>query len=217
MDHDQVNQAVQLFEWYDRDPVGAHEYITGLLTRNGHLQQTPAPRTPQQAGRQDPLTDPTTGEPQPDIIVPETGQQLYSAAQQRKWGKWLVSQHDERLQQLEGNTAAQQTTNQARQMIAEAERDWPHFKTNAKDIFLELRKDKRLTLEGAYRRVVVQSGKLRTAEREALTAEMGQRANAGSGVQNPGAGTPQSTIETRKLPMKELLRREFAKRGITVR
>lgn len=210
-DPDEVTQATQLYRWFDRDPQGAYEYLTGIMKRSGVIKD--APVSPP-SGRSDSLTEPQTGRPLPDILIQETGQRLYSAEQAQRLMEWTEQRIDSRLKPLEERTAATQAEtqarNDARSQIQDAEKNWPSFNDFAEDIFTELQKDRRLSLEGAYRRVVVP--KIRQQERAAVIQEMRGKGNAGTG--NPAGTSPASTVETQKLPLRELFRREMVKRGI---
>lgn len=211
-DPDEVSQATQLYRWFDRDPQGAYEYLTGVMKRNGVIKDPPPASS---SGRpNDPLTDAQTGRPLADVIIQETGQKFYSAEQAQRLMEWSEQRIDSRLKPLEERTAATQAETQARNdartQIQDAEKSWPHFNDFAEDIFAELQKDRRLSLEGAYRRVVVP--KIRQQERDAVIKEMRGKAHAGTG--NPATGSPASTVETQKLPLRELFRREMVKRGM---
>ena len=105
---------------------------------------------------------------------------------------------------------AGQARQEAQGLIKEAEA-WPYFNDYVGDIYKELERDKRLSLEGAYRRIVFPQIERRA--RESVVAEIRTRANAGTGT-NPASPSPASTAELRKLPLKELFRREMAKRGL---
>lgn len=207
---EEVNQGVSLHRWFNTDPQGAYEYVTGLMKRHGVIQE---PQTRQSStGQADKFTDPKTGRPLPDIIIQETGQRFYSAEQSDKLVEWTENRLDQRLKQLEGQNTATSAQQEARQILNEAQRTWPGFSDFAEDIFKEMQRDRRITLETAYRRIAVP--KLRQVERAALMKETQERAQAGTGGINPGQQTPQQTAELRKLPMTELFRREMAKRGL---
>jgi hypothetical protein len=147
-------------------------------------------------------------------LVTETGQRLYSAEQAQRLSDWVMDQVDARLKPLEEfrgtTTVTMQARSEAQRQIAEAERTWPYFNEFASQINQELAKDKRLSLEGAYRRVVVPQ--IRTRERAALVTEMRSRGNGTTS--NPNAPAPARTEDMKKLPIKELFRREMQKRGM---
>ena len=203
---DTVQQQKQFFEWLDNDPAGAHEYLTSYLTRQGHLRpQTQAPPPDQGDGR-----------PQPDMVVPETGQRLYSAETVEKFAKWQAEQIiNERLGPIERSVQEQEADRYRAQFEAAAQSQlkdadsWPHFKGNERDILAAMEQDKRLSLEGAYRKTVFP--KLRDLERKAIVAETQQKAQAGT--VNPGAVAATSKTPLNKLSMSELFRREFDKRS----
>lgn len=197
-----VEEAVSIQEWLNKDPVGYHEYITSLLKRSGHLKEPVAPRAPQ------PNTDPQSGRPLPDLIIQETGQRLYSAEQQERLEHWKDEQYDKRLAPLEGNSRRQQAFTEAQAMINEASAKLPYFDDYLPEINAAIARDKRLSLEGAYTRVVVP--KIRERERAAMAAELKAKANVSS--HNPASAGPTSTADTRKLPIAELLRREMTRK-----
>lgn len=207
-DPGEVEEATKLWRWFDQDPQGAYDYLTGAMRRGGHLPPAaPAP----QPGSTPRFTDPSTGRPLPDVIIQETGQKFYSAEQADKLTDWKAAQLEERIKAIEGSSLQTQTQQQARAMLAEAER-WEGFRESAQEIYDAMRKDKRLSLEGAYRRVVVP--RLGQIARAAVIREMQGKADGGSGALNPGSPGPQSTEELRKLPIKELFRREMSRRGL---
>lgn len=203
---DTVQQQKQFFDWLDSDPVGAHEYLTSYLTRNGVLkQQAQAPPPSNGDGR-----------PQPDMVVPETGQRLYSAEAAEKFAKWqaemLINERlgpiEHSVQQQEQERYAAKFAEAAQAQLSDAD-TWPHFKGNERDILAAMEHDKRLSLEGAYRKVVFP--KLRDLERKAIVAETQQKAQAGT--VNPGATAATSKTPLNKLSMSELFKREFDKRS----
>lgn len=207
-DPEEVSQATQLYRWFDQDPVGAYQYLTGLMERQGHIQKPQAPSAPAHRDRftaQD-------GRPLPDVIIQETGQRFYSAEQSEKLVEWANGKLNERLTAIEARGQSTQAREDARNAIAEAERTWPHFTDFAEDIFKELNRDKRLSLEGAYRRVVIP--KIKQKEREAVVAEMRTKGQAGTGTHNPQSQSPSETAELKKLPLTELFRREMQRRGL---
>jgi hypothetical protein len=218
---DEVEQATNLYRWFDQDPEGAYDYVTGLLTRGGHLknrgtgQQT---QPPVNGGRQPSTPGPTLadGRPGPDIFIQETGQRLYSADQAARMVDWAMDRMEQRLKPVEsfvGHTTAENEARQtAQSMIREAETNWPYFNDFAAEIHKELKRDGRATLESAYRRVAIP--KIRERERATMAQELRDRHAAGSGGHNPGQVAPATTVELRKLPMKELFRREMVRRGI---
>ena len=67
----------------------------------------------------------------PDVIIKETGQQFYSADQQRARDRWLLAQVDRRLKPVEEFTTSTQanwqTQQEANSMLQEAWSSWAHF------------------------------------------------------------------------------------------
>ena len=165
----QVAQQKAFFDWLDSDPEGAFQYIESALTRSGQLKAR-QPATPQ-AGPQ---------RPQPDVVVPETGQRFYSADAAEQLAKWTAETlMSERLAPIESSLQEQEqerNTIRAERATATLLQDadtWPHFKGHEREILNEMEADQRLSLEGAYRRVVFP--KLRQLEREAIVHETKQR------------------------------------------
>jgi len=194
--------------------MGAYNYFTDLLTRGGYIR--PPQQQPQgRSNGHDRFSDPNTGRPLPDIEVQENGARLYSADQAGRLVDWAMNRMEERVRPIEERIGSQQVQTQAREdarrQIAEASRTWPHFEEFAEDIYKEISRDRRLSLEGAYRRVAIP--RIKQKEREAMSTEMRTRAQA-SGGQNPGSSVPGSTEETRKLPLRDLFRREMRRRGM---
>jgi hypothetical protein len=196
-----VEQRQRFFQWLDTDPVGAHNYLTDYLTRAGALQQ-------QQAQQ------PNDGRPQPDVVVPETGQKFYSAEAAEKLAKWQAEQLinervgplERSLQQVEADRYTERARAQARSAILEAE-TWPYYKDHEGEILKAMEADKRLSLEGAYRRVVLPN--IRTLERKAVLAEMNQKPSAST--VNPGSKSAASRQDLTKKSWGELLRMELGK------
>lgn len=207
-DPQEVSESVQLRRWFDTDPRGAYDYVTGLMKRGGYLNE-PAPRPSSPGGDQ--FTDPKSGRPLPDIIIRETGQRFYSADQAEALVEWRAGQLEGRIKTIEGRETVTDAQQEARAILNDAQRNWEGFSDYAEDIFKEMRRDKRITLETAYRRVVVP--KIGQLKRQALMAEANERANAGTGGLNPGAPAPSSTADLRKLPLTELFSREMTRRG----
>ena len=76
------------------------------------------------------------------------------------------------------------------------------------EILNEMERDQRLSLEGAYRRIVFP--KLRQLERAAIVAETQQKANAST--VNPGAVAATGKTSVKNLSFQEVFRREFNRR-----
>lgn len=201
-DPDRVRQQAQFFQWLDRDPEGAFQYMESYLQRVGALK----PRNDH--GHATPNND---GRPQPDIVVPETGQKFYSAEAAEKLAQWAAEQRikpiEERLGSFEADRQRSHAQAQAAQLLAEAE-TWPHYKEHESAILKEMERDHRLSLEGAYRRVVMP--KIRELERQSLLAEIHQKSQATT--HNPAASTPTQNLDTSKMSWSEVFKREMAKR-----
>lgn len=203
-----VKQATDLWNWFDTDPEGAYNFITSELTRGGHLkpQQQQAPPPPPQAPSY--LHDPRTGRPLPDRRVADTGELFYSAAQADRLVDWNREQVEARIKPLEAERELTQTRQQAQQQLDEAAK-WPHFNSHQRAIFNEMRRDRRLSLEGAYNRVVLP--KMRELERKAIQDELQQKVAATTS--NPASASPATGEKLSKVPLRDLFRREMQKRG----
>lgn len=212
MDPQTASEALKLWDWFDSDPDGAYEYMTGIMRRTGRL---PGGQGHQggQGSPQNPFIEAQTGRPLPDVRL-ENGQTFYSGPQLERLMAWRGAQQDQRLQRLEGQHTAQQARAEARTQLQNAEQTWPQFKENIEAIFDTLQRDRRLNLEGAYNRVVVQGGKLEAFYRTKMGEELRTNGQAGQGNQNPQGGAPTHNVELSKLPMKELFRREMRRRGL---
>lgn len=210
LDKDRTVSANELYEWFDRDPEGAYNYLTDTLTRNGVLKaRTPtAPPAAAPAPAKNYRHDTATGEPLPDVQT-EDGQLLFSAAQNKRYHQWMQEKFDQRLAPLEGRAETERTNQEAQRMLAEAE-TWDGFTDNMQDIFKELTRDKRLSLEGAYRRVVVP--KLKNMTREAVLQEI--RDKAGASSSNPSGTVASAPPDASKRSLTDLFRVEMQKHGM---
>ena len=201
LDQNRTKQQSQFFQWLDADPEGAFKYMEDYLTRAGALK------------RQQQAQEATNQRPQPDVVVPETGQKFYSAEAAERLAQWIATQSTEplekRLQSIEGVHAQSRAAAQAQAQLVEANA-WPYFKDNQPAILAAMEKDHRLSLEGAYNRVVVP--KIRQFEREAVLKEINQKSQATTVNPASGGATGQQ-LPGKKLGFAEVFRREFAKRG----
>ena len=174
------------------------------LTRAGALKR----QQQQQAGQAE-------SRPQPDVVVPETGQKFYSAEAGERLAQWIARQTTQpleaRLQSVEATHAQHRAQAAAQSQLAEAA-TWPYYTEHQKLILSEMEKDHRLSLEGAYRRVVLP--KVRQLERDAVLKEINQKSQAST--VNPGTTTSGQSRPTSKMSWGELFKREMAKRGGTV-
>ena len=113
LDSGRVQQQGQFFQWLDADPEGAFRYMEDYLTRAGALR-----------GRQAAQTQPRDDRPQPDVVVPETGQKFYSAEAAERLAQWISRQSvqpvEQRLQQLESSHSQARVHAQAQAQLAEA-------------------------------------------------------------------------------------------------
>ena len=197
---ERVQQQQRFFQWLDTDPEGAFKYMEDYLTRAGALKRA------QQAA------SPEDTRPQPDVVVPETGQKFYSAEAAERLSQWIAKQSvqplEQRLQSIEGNVAHGRAAARAQAEIAEAS-SWPYFSDHIADISKAMDADGRLSLEGAYRRVVMP--RIKQLERDAVLKEINQKSQAST--VNPGSRTAAQSQNPAKLSWAETFRRELNKRG----
>lgn len=212
LDNKRVEQALRIFDWFDRDAEGAYDYVTGLMRRQGRIPAAAAAAPAQPAEPRNYPHNPATGEPTADIKIQETGQLLFSAEQQARRDKWRDDQLDKRLKPVETfhQTAEQRerANSAAQSIVGEAWAQWPHFQDHAEEILKSFNTG--MTLEAAYRSVVVP--KIEEVTKRNFAAEL--RKKGAASTPNPAGAAPGSTKDTRKMPIRELLEAEFRRRGI---
>lgn len=204
-DSQRVTQQAQFFRWLDSDPEGAFQYMENYLQRNGVLK----PRQAAPTGNGQPQSD---GRPQPDIVVPETGQRFYSAEANEKLAEWKAREAtkslDERLAKFEAAQTRSQYQSEAARQLKEME-SRPYYKEHETEILREMERDRRLTLEGAYNRVVVP--KIRELERQSVLEEIKQKSHASTA--SPQRQSASQGVPSAKLSWSDVFKREMAKRG----
>lgn len=203
---EEVQQRFELANWIDRDPVGFRNWFDAQLRNRGILGQ------PTQTATDD---KPETV-PGPDYQYrDEAGnvQQFYSGPQLQKVVAYLENKFSQKVQPFEQFLGAQQTHARAQQdaqrMLQEA-RSWDYFADFETDIYQAMSADKRLSLEGAYRKVVIPQIKER--ERQTLLAELKDK--SGATTTSPSTTQPQGSEDLSKLSLQSLFKREMRKRGI---
>ena len=209
-DPQEVRQQVALAKWANDNPREFFEWYSGQMRANGYIQE-PTP----QPGRQ-----PTQeGPPGPDRRDPATGDTYYSAPQLEKLLKYQNDQLDAKLnqrlgptEQFVGSAGAQMRARQEAQQILREASQWPHFEANKAAIFDEMQKHarNRMSLETAYRRVVIPTLEARARQDVIASTEHKIGATTHSPSTSQGAGKEDLT----KLPFRTLLQREFRKRGL---
>lgn len=185
---EQVAQMRQLYEWADRDPVGFHKFFGQQLQND-----------PQYADALKPPPEPVADErPEPDVLL-EDGRMVYSGEAMELLMDWRERQLDKRYSEQYGpireSFQHQQIMSQAHQeasgILTDA-RTWPGFKEHETAIRDVMAADGRVTLDSAYRRVVVPSLQKQDAEsraklRQELLAEL--RGKPSASTTNPSAGS----------------------------
>lgn len=206
-----IRAQVALAKWANDDPKGFYEYYSSQLRANGLLPE------PQQRGTNGNGHAPSpAGPPQPDYRDPQTGLTVYSADQAQKLVQYYIDQQDQKWEKRLGPTekflgSAQvqmRARNEATQILRDASQ-WPHFDANKPQIFEEMRKNPRLSLESAYRRIVIPT--LESKARQDVIAST--EAKTGATTISPSSAQGAGKEDLSKLPIRTLLQREARKRG----
>lgn len=197
-----------------QDPEMGPKLVSVLARHFGALRQRA-----QQAPTEDP-------EPQADRQA-EDGTLLYSAAQQAKWAEWrerrLLAQIDQKLQPMqqdrEQRMLAEKTAQLQRDADAQADelltelRTSPGFKDHEKEMKAAMMADPRLTVEAAYRRIVVP--KLSQIERSTVLADQHSKVHAGTA--SPTKATTTAPIDKKDLSWRDAFAHEWEKRTAGVK
>jgi hypothetical protein len=124
----------------------------------------------------------------------------------------LGTQLDQRLAPIErtiGSAQVQQrAAAEAARIYQDAMKNWEGFSEHQAQIFDAMRKDGRLSVEGAYRRIVLPV--LKDRHRQELLKELEQK--SGASTESPASQRPTS-VDTTKRSLKENFRAEFRRRG----
>lgn len=197
-DPNRVSQQKAFFDWLDTDPEGAFRYLEDYLSRAGAIHRAAGNGQGQRIG--------------PDVVIPETGQRFYSADAHERSLQRAVKEAEERINQrlspIEQSLTVNRARSEAQRLLSVAE-TWPFYKDHESDILHAMQADQRLSLEGAYNRVVVP--RIRQLERQTILAEMKQKPDAST--VNPGAVSATDKRNVSKLSFSDIFRREMAKRG----
>lgn len=206
-----IRAQVALAKWANDDPRGFYEYYSSQLRANGLLPE------PQQRTNSNGHAPAPEGPPGPDYRDPNTGLTVYSAERAQQLVQFHVAQLKDELDKRLGPTekflgSAQvqmRARNEASQILNDA-KTWPHFDGNRAAIFDEMRKDPRLSLETAYRRVVVPT--LEAKARQDVIAST--EAKTGATTISPSSAQGGGKEDLTKKSFGQLLQREFRKRGL---
>ncbi len=163
------------------------QYLRPASTEQQPAQQTAQQQQPQVADQ----------EPAPDVLLTD-GSLTYSAQRLAEVMQWreakLQKSFEERLAplgeiqrerqvEMKWNSALEQQ----RSVVADARQNWPGFKDHEHEIRQLLARDERISLEAAYRQVVLPMFKAdRDKMRAEILAEMNRKPAAAAGVV-PGA------------------------------
>lgn len=211
LDRQAVENLRAFDQRFNQDPIATYRWLGEQLAMRGYQvsPQQQAQPAPQQVAQPDTL-------PGPDYQYrDEQGnvQQFYSAGQLQKVVSFLENKLTQRMAPLEQHIGSQQMHMRAQQeaqgILAEAE-TWPHFGEFKTDIWQEMANDRRISLETAYRRVVMPA--IRERERQALLAEL--REKPGATTASPSAAQPQGSEDLSKMSLQSLFSREMRKRGL---
>lgn len=209
-DPETIRAQVALAKWANDDPRGFNAYYQSQLEAHGIIQRPQQPTNGN--GRAEPA-----GPPQPDYRDPQTGLTVYSAEQAQKLVQYYVDQQDQKWEKRIGPTekflgSAQvqmRARQEASQILSEASK-WPHFESNKGAIFEEMRKNPRIGLETAYRRVVIPTLESRARQDVIASTE----AKTGATTISPSSAQGGGKEDLTKKTFGQLLGREFRKRGI---
>jgi hypothetical protein len=187
---------LQALEVADKDP---KRFLEALVEADPRYAELIGPAVRGGSGRGSaPTIDPGAEMPQPDVQQPD-GSFAYSQAGLQKLLQWQAAQTESRLAErykpIEETFRAEQAVRTAlprvRQRIADAEQ-WPGFADGQNDIASAMLADKRLSLEGAYIKVVIpRLQQSRDTMRAEILAELNQRPKAVTGTAPSAA--PSST------------------------
>jgi len=190
-EREQVTNAQNLWNWADRDPIGFYRWFESQIKMNPDYRDhlTPAQEQAQQAPPETPQL------PQADLVTND-GERVFSAGQAESLVRYYVEQLRQEFlgkvepvaQQFQQQQREMQATTEARKELAEAE-TWPYFDDFAEDIYHAMNKDRRLSLDGAYRRVVLP--RIRQIERQSVLSELNKKTGASTEAPGrPGQLTP---------------------------
>jgi len=176
------------------DPLSFYHDLGEQLRQHGLLTPQPPPHAPTRSAA-------AQGEPEPDLVNPDTGELLYSAPQLQRALAWREQQVENRLRaemrplvdshrqaQNERELAQVKTTaeHHATEAIAEASQ-WEGFDELKPKIAALMRQDRRYSLEGAYNRVFQTEylPNLKQRERASVVAELNHKGRAASSAVSP--------------------------------
>lgn len=207
----EIENLVAFDRRFAEDPVSAYQWLghqlraRGIQIPQGQPQTAPQAQPQQQAqlGPDYQYVDPQTGA-KSVWFSPERVQQLLEAYDKRL---------DERFAPLEQREAARdlhaRAQSDAQRILSEAE-SWEGFAENKAAIWQEMANDGRISLETAYRRVVVPI--IRDSARQALLAELREKPTATTA--SPSSAQPQGSEDLSKLSLQSLFSREMRRRGL---
>jgi hypothetical protein len=207
-DPETIRGQVALARWARDDPRGFNEFYQSQLRANGYVQDPPQQRA---NGHAEP-----EGPPGPDYRDPATGLTVYSAEQHDKSVRYYVDQLRQELsgriapaEQFAGTMQMQMAArNEASQILRDA-KTWPGFEANQPAIFDQMRKNPRLSIEAAYRRVVIPTFEARARQDVIASTE----AKTGATTISPSSAQGSGREDLSKLPFRTLVAREARKRG----
>jgi hypothetical protein len=211
VDPEQFSEHQKILGWLDTDPIGFHNFVQGQLKTD--------PRYASHFTREEPQPDP---EPKPDLML-EDGTLMYSPDRLKEVITWRERQWqadmDKRLSPLEKafQSASEQASGirKAQEVLSDA-KTWPGFEENMTDIRTLMEADKRVTLESAYRRVVVpklqaKDRELRDSLRKEILNELKQKPAASTEV--PGRVAPVTPESFKGKSTEDVMRSVLAEMG----
>ena len=199
-----VRNAVALAQLVEKDPRRALKIIQSAVGE----EATAAPSPPAEKPADDP-------EPQPDIELTD-GRGVYSAQQLREWHQWnrREQKREEQRDQAELKRLVAGQTVEARNLVADATKNWPHFAEHKKEIreLLAQVPEDQFTADVVYKAYIsVLRDKALPGQRQKWEAERtGQltRKAAASTVQ-PGAPRPSTPRPDSELSSRDIVKQEY--------
>lgn len=177
------------------------KFIQTLYQNLPQYQEYLAPLfSPRPVQQEQAASEQVDGMPGPDLENPD-GSLVYSEGGLKNLIEWAITQGETRaVQTLESRYAPIEQSFQAHQVIQEASRKvtseineartWPQFNENEAEIVKALQQDQRLSLEGAYRKVVwPKMTSDRNKMREELLQEL-KKAPSSTSTPNRAAARP---------------------------
>ena len=193
-------------------------FIAKLRDTDGYreLLSQPAAATVAQTEESDEFTEPmpTPGNTQESLqqLLDWTARRAVFMAEKKITARYKPIE-DERKQRDQAEAARQAMMPRVQADIAEA-RTWEGFKTYEKDIIAELQRDRRLSLSGAYQRIVIP--KLKGDEAAMRTKLLAEIAGTPTATATAPTATPKKAVATKSGPRDtaDVIRESLREQGL---